>query len=244
MFDRSLSRACLVLSLGGMGVVAGQIGGMLSTGIALLVLVTAIVVAGILLRKQRAALGLMICFLLLLGPFAGPILWCLFRQSKSEQWGRATVQSTVLETPSQRILAQIAQNRRPCHPATAPVALAQVFAHGDLGSQQAAVMALARNYGPDLRPVLDLALRSSIPAVRVQAAAVFAHLRDSYNARARQLRDAPDRFDPDARRAEAMILAKCGFIDPALSARLSSEAGIAPSRVEMPAPSRQHRAAA
>lgn len=242
--DNSHSHACLVLSLGGIGALAGQIGSALSLVMAAVIFATAIAVAVALLRKHRVALWLTLGFLLLLGPFAGPVLWCLLRKTKSESWDCTTVKTDVIETPAQRILAQIAQNRRPRYRSTAPVALTQVFAHGDLRSQQTAILALAHNYEPDLRPALDLALGSSIPAVRVQAAAVFAHLRNNYNSRARQLRDAPDRFDAAARRAEARILAKSGFVDPALTTRLLSEAGIPPKPIRTYATSLQHRAAA
>lgn len=243
-FNWNHASACLALSAGGLGAVAGLVSGIFGLGIGMVVFLTALFSATVLLRSERTALGMMLCYILLLGPFAGPILWCLFRKGKAESGELAPEITDLAETPAQRILAQIAQNRRPRDPDAAPVALAEVFAQGDLKSQQAGLLALARNYGPDLRPALDLALSSPIVAVRVQAAAVFAHLRDSYGSRARALREAPEQLDPESRRAEARVLAESGFVDPALAAHLLTEAGIASAPTEAHAHSWQDRAAA
>lgn len=242
--NRTLTIACLVLSAGGLGAVTGLLSGFLDLGLGLGVFLAALLAATILLRSERTALCLMLCYSLLLGPCAGLVLWCLLRKGPAEIEDTTPNTGEVADTPAQRILAQIAQNRRPRHPDAAPLALAEVFSRGDLKAQQAGLLALARNYGPDLRPALDLALGSPIPAVRVQAAAVFAHLRDSYGARARSLRETPEAFDPKDRRIEAQALSDSGFVDPVLAARLLTEAGIDPGPTEAAQPPRQDRTAA
>jgi len=242
--NRTLTIACLVLSAGGLGAVTGLVSGFLSLGVGLGVFLAALIAATVLLLSERTALCLMLCYSLLLGPFAGLVLWCLLRKGTADTEDTTPKTADVADTPAQRILAQIAQNRRTRYSDAAPLPLAEVFGRSDFKAQQAGLLALARNYGPDLRPALDLALRSPIPAVRVQAAAVFAHLRDSYGERARTLRETPEEFDPQDRRIEAQTLSDSGFVDPVLAARLLTEAGIAPAPTEAAKPPQQDRAAA
>ena len=54
---------------------------------------------------------------------------------------------------------------------------ADIIRHGDLLRHNEIIAAISRNYRPEMYPVLSLALGSSSPALKVQAAAVFSKLR-------------------------------------------------------------------
>ena len=54
---------------------------------------------------------------------------------------------------------------------------ADIIRHGDLPQHNEIIAAISRNYQPEMYPALSLALGSSSPALKVQAAAVFSKLR-------------------------------------------------------------------
>ncbi|MCB1484258.1 MAG: hypothetical protein KDJ17_05120 [Hyphomicrobiaceae bacterium] len=62
--------------------------------------------------------------------------------------------------------------------ASAPGDFLKVITQGTLDERQRALGLVARHFHPDYTPVLDAALRSSEPVVRVQAAAVVARVRE------------------------------------------------------------------
>jgi len=98
---------------------------------------------------------------------------------------------------------------------------------GDLADQQFAIAMLSLKYQPEMHPVLLAALQSPTPAVRVQAAAVFAKLRERFGAEAKRLLAdaAPD--DPGLRRERAAAcrrLAQSPFADGAVATALAERA--------------------
>lgn len=71
--------------------------------------------------------------------------------------------------------------------ARAPADFLGVIASGTLEERQRALGLIARQFHPDYSPVLDAALRSPEPVVRVQAAAVVARVREDLKAKVAEL---------------------------------------------------------
>lgn len=65
----------------------------------------------------------------------------------------------------------------------APLDFLEVIRSGDLEERQRALGLIARHFHPDYAPVLNAALRSTEPVVRVQAAAVVARVREDLKAK-------------------------------------------------------------
>lgn len=109
-----------------------------------------------------------------------------------------------------------------------------LFADGETDMQYAAIGAITRQYSPKMRPSLEAALRSSKPALRVQAAAVFAKLRSSYSERATEvllsLRDNPRGVMAAKQAKEAMDVAASGFVEDDLKQQLLSVARLLEGR--------------
>ena len=82
------------------------------------------------------------------------------------------------------------------------------LACGTLDQQQGAIAAISRDYHPNMRPALMAALASPVPALRVQAAAVFARLRGTYGERAKALLACEDASAQDLQEVAAS-----GFVD-------------------------------
>lgn len=122
------------------------------------------------------------------------------------------------------LVQAIRQGRRPDHDALARNGYAWVFAYGDASERQTAIGMLGRNFAPGMRPLLDAALTSPHPALRVQAAAVFAKLRGRFADRAEALLAAPSpaQGTPPAAAiaAEARHLAATQFLEPETERRL------------------------
>ncbi|MFP7671910.1 hypothetical protein ACG74X_01000 [Marivita sp. S0852] len=153
---------------------------------------------------------------LTLGPFAGPIIMITTASAcKTNLKPFDTHRNSPSVTRAEFILQEIAEGRRPRIRDSLEPSLEDVFNSGSLADQQTALAAIVRHYSADLRPVLERALASEIPAVRVQAATVFAHLRDTFAARARRLAKGEHALSGDALEAEILAVSASGFIDPA-----------------------------
>lgn len=98
---------------------------------------------------------------------------------------------------------------------------------GGLADQQFAISMLSLKYQPEMHPVLLAALQSPAPAVRVQAAAVFAKLRERFGAEAKRLLapdSVPDRQQQRERAAACRRLAASPFADGGVAATLLDRA--------------------
>lgn len=188
-------------------------------------------------ERIRTAGALLIC--LLVGPVGGLVLVIV-------DLGRDDAPSPLAETgntvrPQSRaeaLHAQIRQGRRRHSRGAPPDAFSDVFAAGDLAQQQTAIAAISRDYRPEMLPALRLALASKTPAVRVQAAAVYAKLRGSFGERAKSVRAAlaAGKLSPDVI-AEARAVAESGFVDAQTETELRAQAKTRPVRTKArPAP--------
>lgn len=94
---------------------------------------------------------------------------------------------------------------------------ADIIRHGDLLRHNEVIAAISRNYKPEMYPALSLALGSSSPALKVQAAAVFSKLRRTLGEAANSLlatdlatlppETAQDYYD------RVLNVARSGFVD-------------------------------
>jgi len=161
------------------------------------------------LRWLLLALGVV------LGPFAGlAMLLASLRLTPAHRNTPVAVADDLpLPSRAEAVYRDIVEGRRLAPRYVAPPSYAAVFAAGDLAAQQRALMIMARDYTPDLRLALQAALASELPAVRVQGAAVFAHLRDSYGAQARDLLAQTALPDPLALHVAVERLCASGFLD-------------------------------
>ncbi|WP_386334541.1 hypothetical protein [Sulfitobacter sediminilitoris] len=157
---------------------------------------------------------------LLLGPFAGPVLLLAATGSAISPTKINNAPEVAELTKAERISSEIAEGRRPLTRASSVPALAHVFASGTLIDQQTALAAVARQYTPELHSVLERALASDIPAVRVQAAAILAHLRDSFSRRARALIADETGLSGTEHETEITTVSTSGFIDAATTAEI------------------------
>lgn len=157
--------------------------------------------------------------LLLLGPLGGIVLLIIELGSGSRPFEteRAERHTEVISDPARRVTAQIRQNRRPSLNASRPQSFEKVLRSGSLTQQQDAIATILRHYQPELLALLKQALASPVPAIRVQAAAVYAKLRGTFEARAKAILaacEAPESiFDLKAFAAEAEAVARSGFVD-------------------------------
>jgi len=124
--------------------------------------------------------------------------------------------------PVTRLSEQIAAGRVQNLAAPAPPPLMQLMSHGTIGQRQAALGLIGRAFHPDYLPVLNAALRSPEPIIRVQAAAVAARLQPSLPAWL-GFGEVPTASSADETRAEAvraarMVLAS-GMIDEGAARR-------------------------
>jgi polysaccharide biosynthesis protein PelE len=121
-----------------------------------------------------------------------------------------------LHDAADKLFDQICQRRRHPLSGNAVSSFLKTFRSGTLHQQQEAIAAISRNYHPDMRPALSAALASPVPALRVQAAAVYAKLRGTYGTRAKDLLDQAEREDHarPALDANAFLeVAASGFVD-------------------------------
>lgn len=153
---------------------------------------------------------------IVLGPLAGTVLVILMVRSLGRTAATASARAADGLPPLSRaeaICAALADGRRFSPRKVAPPSFAALFVGNDLMAQQRALMIMARAYEPVLRPALQAALASPLPAVRVQAAAVFAYLRDTYAAQARDVLAGRHGLDAVALAAQVHRLRRSGFLD-------------------------------
>ena len=134
------------------------------------------------------------------------------------------VQAALLpETTAQTLARRIREGRRHALTGVLPPHYIEIFARGDLAAQERAMSAISRGYRPQMRPALQYALGSDIPAIRVQAAAIHAKLRGHFEGEVRALSaEGAVHDEPSARRA--VEAARSGFVKPALAAELLKKA--------------------
>ncbi|CAM3403291.1 5-bromo-4-chloroindolyl phosphate hydrolysis protein [Paracoccus nototheniae] len=179
--------------------------------------------ARLICRDDPAFVAVRLVILVMFGPFGGPVLLILAPTTAASALDRPLRQPRPRQTAprdaADAIYDQIRQGRRhPLPPGQAP-GLLDRLSHGTLSQQQEAIAAISRSYHPDMRPALMAALASPVPALRVQAAAVFARLRGSYGEEAKALlarAGTAGAADPTQLRA----VAGSGFVDTDTCARL------------------------
>jgi len=166
---------------------------------------------------DRHDAGFFAIAVLTLGPFAGPVIMIATMGAKRRQpqISFEAHRDIPSDTRADLLFQEIAEDRRPRGRDALEPPLEDVFLSGTLTDQQTALAAIVKHYTADLRPVLERALASEIPAVRVQAASVFAHLRDTFAARARRLLQGEHALSGEALDAEISAVSGSGFVDPA-----------------------------
>jgi hypothetical protein len=171
------------------------------------------VVVGTLVILDRPAALLFAVSALTLGPLCGPVLLLI---TSPLRWTAQPTPEPALcaPTPAERIAQDIAQGRRPLMRERGVSPFIEVFSSGDLRDQQSALAAIARYFAPELRPALNRAQNSDIPAIRVQSTAVLTQLRDIYARRARRVLAQKTGLSASALAAEIQMISKSGFIDP------------------------------
>lgn len=170
--------------------------------------------------ESRALAGFAI--LALFGPFGGPVLMMIGPGAVASATRTAPLAPRPLSLvpprdAAEELFDQISQRRRHPLPQDNGPGFLQTFRAGTLREQQEAIAAISHAYHPDMRPALSEALASPVPALRVQAAAVYARLRGTYGDRAKEIL-----VDPGKPRDRAAILevAASGFVDEETCARL------------------------
>ena len=151
-----------------------------------------------------------------LGPLAGTVLLILLVRPMRRHGAMQDFAAADDLPPLSRaeaICAALVDGRRFSPRNAAPPSFAGLFVGDDLAAQQRALMIMARAFDPELRPALQAALASPLPAVRVQAAAVFAYLRDTYAAQARDVLAGRHGLDAVALSAQINRLRQSGFMD-------------------------------
>lgn len=191
-----------------------------------------LVLAQALARRSFGARDLvLVVILLLLGPLSGMLV---LLRGASAVWTRrdaeepAKAGSTPGRGSAGAIFAAIRQGRRPAMPPQRIGSLAAMIESSDRDAQNAAIAAISQHYCPDMLPALTAALASEVPAVRVQAAAVFAKYRTEYGAKAAGLLAAGGDVaatDAGERAAQCRKVAASGFVDGTSAAALAALAG-------------------
>lgn len=114
-----------------------------------------------------------------------------------------------------RIYDRIMSGRVPRLDTPAPLNFLHVIECGTLDERQKALGLIARQFHPDYTPVLEAALKSPEPVVRVQAAAVVAHVKTNLKTRIKQLSiECKAASGPDAlvRISELQALQGCALV--------------------------------
>lgn len=230
----------LFVALGDGGLILAWLQGRIDTTEALIAhaILVSVSVGAVALTRARLDVQLAGCLLMLLvvGPLAGPTALLQRATKPAGCWRSVLDDPSVRADPSERgtsrseaIFAAIRQGRRPDPRGTLLRPFAEAFADGTLAEQNAAIAAIARGYRAELYPALVTALDARIPAIRVQAAAVYANLRDQFGARARQLVLRCSAPPPDPAAAVALAracreVARSGLLDRSVVEGLEARA--------------------
>ena len=120
-------------------------------------------------------------------------------------------------SPADAIHAMHMQGRRSMLHHAEDQSYADMLRHGDLLRHNEVIGAISRNYEPEMYPALSLALGSSSPALKVQAAAVFSKLRRTLGEEANDLLGSDlASLTPDAaleHHQRLLRVARSGFVD-------------------------------
>jgi len=179
------------------------------------------------LRRFDSGLWIDAALLSLTGPLgAVSILWQRGAPERNPAVSTAVRSAEALPGPSlaDALDAEILAGRRRRGDPENRLSMMDRLARGDLGDQQFAIAILSLKYQPEMHPVLLSALQSPTPAVRVQAAAVFAKLRERFSAEAKRLLSAQTPDDPGARRdhaAACRALVRSPFADGEVATALA-----------------------
>lgn len=168
--------------------------------------------------------------LFLTGPLAA-IGMILHRQERPVALGIAR-RTMAPVSRAASLYSDIKAGRRPRRDPSNQLSILDRLSSCDLATQHFAVAAISRAYCPEMHPALMAALQSQTPAVRVQAAAVFAKLREQYALEAKRLLEAPDSSIADtetfARRSQTVVacreIARSPFLDDAVTQALMNRA--------------------
>lgn len=157
------------------------------TLVAMHVAIVAVFVGAFWLIDRKAAGGLLIdaAMLLLTGPLAA--VGMLLRRQKCAAVVAISAAPTAPVSLAEALYSDVVAGRRPRRDPSNRLSILDRLSGGDLATQQFAVAAISRTYRPEMHPALMAALQSQIPAIRVQAAAVFAKLREQYASQAKRL---------------------------------------------------------
>jgi hypothetical protein len=123
------------------------------------------------------------------------------------------------ETDAMTRLSDTITTGRALHLTEEPTAsFLAVLEHGSVSDQQRVLGIIARKFHPDYLPVLKKALTNEAPVIRVQAAAVAAHVRNAVTAYVRQALDAaslPHNAPADGLRAvrDVRLCIQSGLLD-------------------------------
>ncbi len=118
--------------------------------------------------------------------------------------------------PATELYDRIMSGRVPRLDTPAPLNFSSVIEQGTLDERQKALGLIARHFHPDYTPVLEAALKSPEPVVRVQAAAVVAHVKANLKTRIKRLScEGKDASGPRAlmRLGEMQALQGCSLVD-------------------------------
>ncbi len=222
------------------------VGGMLALNTMILTLWLSGQVTGLVMVTLNAVVALLVFTLnrksdlrmvlagltMVLGPLGGIVLVCLL--VRPMRWaGAPSVAAAGEDLPpmsrAEAICAALVDGRRFSPREAAPPSFAGLFVGDDLTAQQRALMIMARAFDPDLRPALQAALASPLPAVRVQAAAVFAYLRDTYARQARDVLTGHHGLEGAALLAQIDRLQLSGFLDAQTGSLL---AAVIPAKIK------------
>lgn len=129
--------------------------------------------------------------LLLSGPLGGPTMLAGLVASRFltalKPAGREQREGRKQRPASERLLDDIRSDRRRRPGCTGKVSMTWTMTYGTDPQRFALLGVIARTFVPEMRPALDLALRSPDAALRVQSASVFAKLRDQFARRAAEI---------------------------------------------------------
>lgn len=253
--------AAMVVALVDVSIMTRWVGGFigpLNALISHLAVSAALCVLLILLHRSiRPQVVLMAALLVLLGPLGSFVLLIaqIDRPDRPSKIGALGAKADPHRTqtspspPVELVYASLRQGRRPRADASALTSYETVFLTGALRPQQQALAAISRGYRPEMLPALRVALSSDRPAVRVQAAAVYARLRGSFDERAKAaLQRDTSELAEDARLAlvaEWRDIAASGFVSPEIAGMLNDRSdlllrGPAPPRSFMASNAPEH----